>query len=194
MRGLRIRRKNPNAQRGQALVELAVIVPVLMLMIGGVVEFGFLFAADMTIESASREGARTAAALGNYGTEGHCPDTLSETNVDPTILSTVQTALTRSGVDLSGVGVNVYRANANGDPTGDLNSYVWNGFAFIKTGGKWDACGRHDGTFAGGQYDQVGVEISYTYHSRTGLLALFSSGVPMTARAVFPIGPPWKVR
>lgn len=45
-------------RRGQALVELALIVPVLLLLVLGVVVFGRLFNAYMTIQHAAREGAR----------------------------------------------------------------------------------------------------------------------------------------
>jgi hypothetical protein len=193
MRVLR-RSRDTNHERGQSLVELAIILPVLLLMVGGVVEFGLAFSADLTVEAASREAARSAAAMGNYGTQGKCPNTLSETTVDPTILATVQTGLQHASVDMTGVQVLIFRANPGGSPTDDVNTYKWNGASFVKAGGNWDSCSRHDGTFAGGQYDQIGVEVDYTYHSRTGLLSLFTSGIPMTARAVFPIGPPWTIQ
>ncbi len=191
-----LRRRSRNGQRGQSLVELAILMPVLLAMVGGVVEFGLAFSADLTVEAASREAARTAASLGNYGTQGKCPNALSEANVDPTILRTVQTGLQHAGIDMTGVTVKIFNSQPNGKPTGtgETNTYSWNGSAFVKQNGSWNACQRHDGTFAGGKYDQVGVEISYTYRSRTGLLSLFASGVPMTATAVFPIGPPWTIQ
>ncbi|MDP2871772.1 MAG: pilus assembly protein [Bacillota bacterium] len=45
-------------RRGQAVVELALIIPVLLLLVLGVVEFGRLFNAYMTVQHAAREGAR----------------------------------------------------------------------------------------------------------------------------------------
>jgi Flp pilus assembly protein TadG len=45
-------------RRGQALVELALIVPILLFLVLGVVEFGRLFNAYMTVQHAAREGAR----------------------------------------------------------------------------------------------------------------------------------------
>lgn len=45
-------------QRGQALVETALSLTVLLLVMAAVLEFGRVFAAYMTILSASREGAR----------------------------------------------------------------------------------------------------------------------------------------
>ncbi len=54
--------------RGQALVEIALVLPLLLLIIFGIIEFGRIFSAQLTLTHASREGAR-AGALGNSNTE-----------------------------------------------------------------------------------------------------------------------------
>jgi len=51
------------SQRGQAMVELAIVLPILLLIIFGIIEFGSIYATDLAINNAAREGAR-AAALG----------------------------------------------------------------------------------------------------------------------------------
>ncbi len=48
-------------ERGQTLVEFALLVPVLLLLIFGAIEFGRVFHATHVITSAAREGARAAA-------------------------------------------------------------------------------------------------------------------------------------
>ena len=48
-------------QKGQALVELALLLPVLLLLLGGIMEFGRLLHAQLVLTAASREGARAAA-------------------------------------------------------------------------------------------------------------------------------------
>ena len=48
-------------QKGQALVELALVLPVLLLLLGGIMEFGRLLHAQLVLTAASREGARAAA-------------------------------------------------------------------------------------------------------------------------------------
>lgn len=58
--GTALRRKD---QEGQALVELALIVPILLLLVLGIFEFGRLLNAYMTVQHAAREGAR----LGTLG-------------------------------------------------------------------------------------------------------------------------------
>ena len=46
------------AERGQALVEFAVVVLPLLLLVVGIIQFGLLFGAHVTLTNAAREGAR----------------------------------------------------------------------------------------------------------------------------------------
>lgn len=48
-------------EEGQSLVEFALLLPVLMIILLGIVEFGFMFNAKITLNSAAREGARVYA-------------------------------------------------------------------------------------------------------------------------------------
>ncbi len=54
------KRQNAHFESGQALVELAVSLPVLLLLLFGIMEFGWYFYNQMSIENGSREGARYA--------------------------------------------------------------------------------------------------------------------------------------
>lgn len=45
---------------GQSLVEFALILPLLIMLILGMVEFGWILNGQITLTSAAREGARTA--------------------------------------------------------------------------------------------------------------------------------------
>lgn len=47
-------------ERGQAVVEMALVLPVLVLLVVGILEFGRLFGAYLTVAHAAREGARLA--------------------------------------------------------------------------------------------------------------------------------------
>ena len=51
------------SERGATLVEFALIVPLLLLLVFGIIEFGFLFNADSNVNQAARAGGRTAAIL-----------------------------------------------------------------------------------------------------------------------------------
>jgi Flp pilus assembly protein TadG len=47
-----------NDQRGGALIEFAIVLPLLLLLVGGIVDFGILFYNKQVLTNASREGAR----------------------------------------------------------------------------------------------------------------------------------------
>ena len=51
-------------ERGAALVELALSLPLLLVVIGGIVDFGFLFQRYEVVTNAAREGARLASLPG----------------------------------------------------------------------------------------------------------------------------------
>ncbi|MNS34425.1 TadE-like protein [compost metagenome] len=56
--------KPPAKRAGQALVELALLLPVLLLLLGTVIEFGGLYQQSALVAGAAREGARVAATGG----------------------------------------------------------------------------------------------------------------------------------
>ena len=58
-------RQNKRQARGQGLLEFALIFPVLIMILIGILELGFYFMTFLTVQNASREGARTAATLSN---------------------------------------------------------------------------------------------------------------------------------
>ena len=49
-------------ERGASLVEAAIILPVVILIVFGIIEFGLAFKDSLTVSSATRAGARTASA------------------------------------------------------------------------------------------------------------------------------------
>ena len=50
--------KSLKNNKGQALVEFAIILPILLLLLMGIFQFGMMLNTHLTIENASREGAR----------------------------------------------------------------------------------------------------------------------------------------
>jgi Flp pilus assembly protein TadG len=50
-----------HSDRGQAFVEFALILPVLLLLVLGIIQFGRLYNSNETITNATRAGARVAA-------------------------------------------------------------------------------------------------------------------------------------
>lgn len=53
--------------RAQAVLEAALIIPVLLFLIAGIFVVGFWFNATLTATAAAREGARSAALTGDCG-------------------------------------------------------------------------------------------------------------------------------
>lgn len=60
----RIGNRNQKAHKGQGLVEFALILPVFLMLIMGIVEFGRLMITYSGVASASREAARYGASVG----------------------------------------------------------------------------------------------------------------------------------
>ena len=52
-------------QRGAVVVEFALVVPILLLLVFGIFEFGYMLNRDMIIGNASRDGARIASLNGS---------------------------------------------------------------------------------------------------------------------------------
>lgn len=61
------------SELGAELIEMAMVTPILMLIVGGIVDFGFLFRAWENVTNAAREGARVGV-LPAYGCEAANPD------------------------------------------------------------------------------------------------------------------------
>lgn len=57
--------KKPASERGAAAVEFALILPVLVSLLIGIVEFGRAYNAQITLTAAAREGARVMAIQKN---------------------------------------------------------------------------------------------------------------------------------
>ena len=48
-------------EHGQAMVEFALVLPILILLIGGIIDFGWIFFNQISVNNASREAARHVA-------------------------------------------------------------------------------------------------------------------------------------
>jgi Flp pilus assembly protein TadG len=87
-------------EKGAALVEFALILPLFLLLVFGIMEAGWFFAQQVEIRHASREGARLAVV--DYGTAGAV---ISETCDRANISGTGATVtITLSADDVYGLG------------------------------------------------------------------------------------------
>lgn len=48
-------------EAGQSMVEMALVLPILLILVGGILDFGWLFYNQLALTNAAREGARYAA-------------------------------------------------------------------------------------------------------------------------------------
>ncbi len=171
-----------SSSRGQSLVEFSILVPVFMLLLLGMIEFGFAFTHDQTLEYATREGARTGAALANGGGSLGCGSGQSPNaaTVDPQIIAAVERVLTSTGSPVADhlsaiptirifgldgatrapLGTNVWSYAAGAGPVVDGKALD---YKLTSTG--WAACSRDNGDPA----DAIGVALDYQYQFVTPL-------------------------
>ncbi len=57
------RGRSSKRKRGQAMVEFALVLPIFMLVLSGILDFGFALYTRMTVINAAREGARAAVMV-----------------------------------------------------------------------------------------------------------------------------------
>ena len=69
--------KRHKRSRGQALVEFALILPILLLIVAGIFDFGRALFTYSEVSNAVREATRYAAALTITGAGGFCRHQLS---------------------------------------------------------------------------------------------------------------------
>ena len=85
------------SQRGQSLVEFALVLPILLILVLGIVDFGMGLRAYVTLTNATREGARFAAVGNPAGTyPADCTGSSSDSAVG-------RVCTTLSGLDLDGM-------------------------------------------------------------------------------------------
>jgi hypothetical protein len=59
-------RRLVRAEHGAELIEMAVVTPILLLLVMGIVDFGFMFQRYVVLTNAAIEGARVATLPGNF--------------------------------------------------------------------------------------------------------------------------------
>lgn len=195
------RQTGRTAERGQSLVEFSMIITVMMLLLLGMLEFGFLFDQHLTIEYSSREGARVGAALANGSSTIPCAQ------VDNNVIAAVQRVITSPGSRVAEdqvTSIRIYKSTAAGVQSGN----VYNLWVYEKNGGpvvdgkaldfkntttNWSACGRSNTTTSP---DSIGVLVNYNYQAVTPLAAVMSffggpgpNTIPISDKTVMALNP-----
>jgi hypothetical protein len=194
------------SRRGQGLVEFAILLPIFMVVLFGMLEFGFAFSHHLTLEYATREGARVGAALGN-GTDKLPPCAQARpADVDELIIATVQRVLTSPGsqIPLTQVSqIRIYKADPSGGVSGGwVNNWVPGSdgktvdgvlLEFKPAGAQpWKACDRKALT-SGADPDTLGVSLTYDYKAITPLGTLLgivgANTLRITDRTIMAVEP-----
>ena len=213
---MRLRRKF-RSRRGQSVVEFALILPVIMFLLLGMIEMGFAINHNSSMVTATRQGARVGASLVNGSSFHHCNDSTNSADVDPQIIAATEGVLRSPGspisvtqvtgivifeVDEYGTAVkdhlNTWTKSVNattGAPTGDLVPHTTQNLYFAHGTVNWDASVRCGSAPAHG----IGVRITYNYRFITPLGSLitalggslFSDGqIPMSDQTIMSLEPP----
>jgi hypothetical protein len=174
-------------------------VPVFLLILLGMLEFGFAFSHHLTMEYSTREGARTGASLANGSPQVACA------TVDDHVIAAVQRVLTGAGSQLSmnRIGeIRIYKANSAGQEIGPVNRWTLGAgptvegaqLKFHQITSGWSACTRKNlATSPSDRVDSIGVSITYDYDFVTPLGAFMGAvgdgQLHMTDRTVMSLNP-----
>lgn len=162
-------------EEGATLVEMAFVLPVLILLIFGSLEFGLAFKERLTVASAASSAGRTGATMGNRA------------EADIRILEAIEVGL-YDQVDVGViVSVEIFKADpVTGANVGPSNVYLFDGLdptckwipcpdpshgGFTGFAGGWDPADR-DTTLdpGGGGLDVLGVQVIYHHTPVTNML------------------------
>jgi hypothetical protein len=178
------------------------MLPLMLMILFGMMEFGFVFSHHLTLEYATREGARLGAALGAGTDDAPCSGTSPEP-VDWQIIAAVQRVITSPGSQVPPARVSqirIYKSTAAGAETAGLVN-VWvpgNGptvdgerLQFTPSGGTgWNACSRNSGATP----DSIGISLVYSYAYVTPLGTFMGIMGPATLtisdRTIMALNPP----
>jgi hypothetical protein len=208
----RVRRigNRPDRQQGQSLVEFTMVIPILLLILLSVLDFGMAFNHHLTIEYSTREGARVGGAMVNGGgtlgcNSGQSPNAAT---VDAYVIAAAQRVLASSGspIVFANVGpIRIYELNYDGTTTGRSN--LWNPtpdagpslidlngdgsldpLDFSPAGGSFTPCSRTYVSQTGKiGPTSIGVSITYTYRFQFGLLGILGMINPSNTLTTIPI-------
>jgi hypothetical protein len=182
-------------ERGNALVEAVIIIPLLMLLTFGCIEFGIGFSQKGGLESVARSGARIGATLtddDNAAAGGIYPAPHTQIGIDT--MSAVNDALGETSlpelnhlfvykIDGSS-GTSSYSSGSCTSATTCM-SFDYDGTQFVYAGGSWDKTLRDACT--SGQQDRIGVTIQGTFHFLTGLVG--SGNIALNETSVLQLEP-----
>jgi Flp pilus assembly protein TadG len=174
--------RRPSRPRGQSLVEFALVFPIFFVLLMGLIEFGLVFNAVLSINFASRDGSLIAAEAGNA------------VGSDCVILAKVEAAVTAPSSTSRITRVVIYQAGKTGNAIpGKTNTYDRTGtttctlpdsstvtvpYTLTGSAGYADTtrCNVQGGCSGSGGVDTIGIKITYAYTAFTPLGSFIGLG------------------
>ncbi len=163
------------SERGAALVEMALVAPLLLVLLFGIIELGIAFKDRLTIGNGTQSAVRVVSAMGQ------------QTDADLRLLQSFEQTL--SALPGNGVGivkyVDVFKADAFGNPVGGCPGGSCNRYFYVYADGTgplcdWNPCPDPSAGYSGwnwaptdrsvevGSLDVVGVRMIYGHTWITG--------------------------
>lgn len=166
-------------ERGAVAVEMAIVVPILVLLAFGMLEFGLALKNKLTMSNAVNQATRQATVLG------------SNDGADIEILTALEAGL--AGAVDSVEHVDIFKGDASGAPL------VWDRYTRTSGACGWIPCPnpgagvfgdpadykpcKRDNRIGDGAVDTVGVRVAYTHAWVSGVFGLPDQTWTETARA-----------
>jgi len=178
------------SEKGQAIVEFALVMPILLLVIVGLIEFSYVMNSRNTVLFASRDGSMLAAEGG------------SNTGTDCVVLSRIESDVVSPATSLRVQQIQIYWSDRNGDQIGaNQNVYTRGGStsctypdgntitvpytlstaAYVE-GSRCDVLAGCGGSHT--TVDTIGVRITYQHFWLTSFARLTGTGVTFTEASI----------
>jgi len=171
--------RSPRISRGQSLIEFALILPLFVLLLFGVIEFALINASIGAFNFAAQDAARYGAISGPNNVNSD--STMLTQSIQPRITGVVAAQLKT---------VEIFKANEDGSCYGgEAPPCVTEDSYSVQTGlwtYNWPSSVRSDQLITG---DYLGVRLTYTYTYITAFFATTSPTLTLSAVSVQRIEP-----
>jgi len=178
------------SEKGQAIIEFALILPALLLVVIGLIEFSFVLNSRNTVLFASRDGSMLAAEGGSID------------GTDCVVLKRIESDVVSPATSLRVQTIQIYWSDRNGDQIGSNQNVYTRGGTTSRTyadgstitvpytlttagyveGARCDVLAGCGGSHT--TVDTIGVRVTYQHFWLTSFARLTGSGVTFTEASI----------
>lgn len=177
-------RRGRAADRGAALVEAAMVTPLLVLLVFGIIEFGLLFKDTSSVAAAAASGARTAATQAR--TNGYQDNVAAAVTGALSSVGATPQELVVYRVEKNGLNQPVNWSSAQITGCSTCYKFTWSGGQWVPSGGSGWAAAAQQACGPVATTDYVGVWIKARHDMLTGM---FGSARTITEKTVMRLEP-----